>query len=416
MSDIIGIIENIEREGSEFKKDLNCFQIEEQIEILKYSCEGFYPEEEIRAKFINSKKSNKAINIKYGVDPLSMEMKIEDIPPLILASKLQRMGHKITLLIGDVTALIGDPIVTWNSKELSRKNIERNLKQLRKQLDNFIDFSKVSTVYNSSWVNDIKLPFLIELMTKVHVTNVLKGDKFQNKLDKGEDFTYAKLIYPFLMGLDSIELYPDIEIGTHNQINNFLMCRYMMEVCGIKPELIMTTIPISPDESFFISLDPVDIFKKISKLKKESVLNWYKLFTELTPYKLKEIKKMIEEEKLDLQIVREVLAKIIVARIYDKKESDMAYVGYIKELVRESSTQDITMISGNVEICEFIAASTDLSFAETYDYINTGGVRILSCDGNCLTHITDCKKDIQSISFDKFYIILSDKLILSIKK
>ena len=416
MIDAISFMENLEQEGTDFKKDLSYLKTEEQIEILKLSCKEFYPEEEIRKKFIDAKANNEFFSVKYGIDPSSIDMQIGDIPPLVLSGKLQRMGHKVTILIGDFTAMIGDPFIVWNAKELSRKSIERNLKHLKKQLDNFLDFAKVNTVYNSSWLNDMRLPKLIELMKKVNVMNILMKDKFKEKLDKGENFTFAKLIYPFITGIDSIEINPDIEIGKDNQISNFHMCRHMMDVEGLIPEVVMTTIPMPEESLFSIDTKPIDIFKKVSKLDKESVYIWFRLLTEISPNRMRDIEKLAEKGELDLQAIKEILAKIIVTRIYDKDESDLAYIEYVKELVKKSETQDIAVLSGSVEIGEFIAASTDLTLAEAKSYIKSGGTKMLSCDGKSLVHIIECGADINSISFDKFYIIISDRLILSIKK
>ncbi len=416
MKDAINFLKHIELEGSDFKRDLSRLEIEEQIEILKISCEEFYPYDEIYKKLYESIKNNKPLNIKFGIDPLSMNLHIGDIPPLVLSGKLQRMGHKITLLMGDVTAIIGDPFRSWNSKELSRKNIERNLKQLRKQLDNFLDFAKVNTVYNSNWLNDIKLPEIIELMNKINITDLLKQGEFPEKLEKNEDIPYAKLLYPFLMGIDSIEIKPDIEIGGNNQINSLHMCRQMMKAVGLETELIMTTYPITPVDYFSINSNPVDIFKKVTDLDKDSVYNWFRLLTEVLPPSLINIKEYINEGKINLQSIKEVLAKIILSRIFDKEVSDSTYIEYMKDLVKNSKTQEVAMVSGNVKFGEFIAASTDLTLAEAQKLIGEGSVNALSCDGKCLTHIVDCEADISSFKFDKFYIIIWDKYILSIKK
>ena len=124
----------------------------------------------------------------------------------------------------------------------------------------------------------------------------------------------------------------------------------------------------------------------------------------------------IDEDKIDLQALKEVLAKIIVSRVYNQEESELAYIEYIKDMVKNSITQEVAMLSGNVKVGEFIAASTDLTLAETQRVIYSGGVNALSCDGKCLVHIMNCEADINSVSFDKFYILVSDKLILSIKK
>ncbi len=416
MLNAVNFLMDLETEGTDFKKDLSCLELEEQLEILKHSCEEFCPEDDIYKKFSQSIKNNKPLNVKFGIDPLSMDLHIGDIPPLVLSGKLQRMGHKITLIIGDVTALIGDPFRTWKAKELNRKNLDRNLKQLKKQLDNFLDFSKIGTVYNSSWLNDIKFPELIELMKKVNISGLFSQGEIKENIDNKENITYAKLIYPFLMGMDSIEIKPDLEIGNSNQINSFRLCRHMMEAVGIEPELIMTTFPIEQADYFSIYSKPIDIFKNVIKLDKDSILNWYRLLTEVSPHKLNEIKQCIDEDKIDLQALKEVLAKIIVCRVYNHEESELAHIEYIKDMVKNSATQEVAMLSGNVKVGEFIAASTDLTLAETQRIICSGGVNALSCDGKCLVNIVDCEADINSVSFDKFYIIVSDRLILSIKK
>lgn len=416
MEDAISFLKKIELEGSDFKKDLSHLGVEEQIEILKISCEEFYPENEIYKKLHEAIKTDKPLNIKFGIDPLSMNLHMEDIPPLVLSGKLQRMGHNITLLMGDTTAIIGDPFRPWNPKELSHKNIEKNLKQLRKQLDNFLDFGKVSILYNSSWLDDAKLTDIIELMNKINITDLLRQGEFWEKLERNEFIPYAKLLYPFMMGMDSIEIKPDIEIGGSNQSNSLHMCRRMMETVGIKPELIMTTYPIAQAHGIAIYSDPIDIFKTVSKLDKDNVYDWFRLLTEVTPENLTNIKKCISEAKVNMQSVKEVLAKIIISRMYNKEKSDLAYIEYIKDIVKNSKTREVAMISGNVKFGEFIAASTEFTLAEAEKLIHEGGVNALSCDGKCLIPIVDCEADINSFEFDKFYIIISDMLILSIKK
>ncbi len=409
-------MENIEQQGSDFKKDLSCLKIDEQFELLKFSCEEFFPEEAIYNKFILAKENKKPLVIKYGVDPFSMRIKTGDIPPLVLLSKLQRMGHKAVIVIGDFTALIGDPFYPDSPKNLNKKKIEKNLKQLKKQLEYLLDFSRTSIVYNSSWLNNIKFPDLIELMKNVSVTELIANKDFKNKIDSNEELTYASLIYPFIMGLDSIELCPDIEIGKNNQISSFHTCRYMMEVYDLESELLMTTAQIPTEMDFYIDCNPIDVFKKIGKLDKKNVISWYKMLTEVSPKNINQLDTLINNCELDLQYAKEVLAKILVSRIHNKEKSDNAYFEYIKELVKKSSTQDIIMVSGSVGIGEFIAASTDLTLCETCKSIKSGGVKVLSCDGECLVPVTGYDADIKSIDFDKFYIIVSDRLILSIKK
>lgn len=418
MTDFLSFIENLEHECYDFKKDLSCLELDQQMEILKLACTNVQPEKEIREKIANAVKNKKTLAIKFGIDPLSTEVQIDHIPPLVLSGKMQRMGHKIVLLIGDFTALIGDPSdITINSKNLNRKNIEKNLKQLRKQLESFLDFTKANIVYNSTWLNDLKLPELIDLMKEIDVSISLGRDDFKEKLESKKGLSYAEIIYPVIMGVDSLELSPDIEIGRHDQFYNFEMCRHMMTVKGLAPESIMTTAKLPHADSLTINEKPINIFKHISKLDKESVLLWYRLLTEITPQSMQKLEQVLSEGILDLHSAKEILAKVIVCRLYDKATSDSSYVEYIKELVKNTATQDIRMTSGSVMgIGEFIAASTDLTLTEAQKIINSGGARALSCDGERLAYIMDSEADISSIDFDKFYIIMSDKLVLRINK
>ena len=343
---------------------------------------------------------------------------MDHIPPLVLSGKLQRMGHKIVLLIGDFTALIGDPSdISKSNKNLNRKNIEKNFKQLKKQLESFLDFTKANIVYNSAWLNDLKLSGLVELMKEIDISISLDRDDFKAKVENKKGLSYAEIIYPVIVGIDSLELSPDIEIGRHDQFYNFEMCRHMMKVKELVPESIMTTAALPQGDSLSINEKPINIFKHISKLDKESMLLWYRLLTEITPQSMQKLEQVLNEGMLDLHSAREILAKVIVARLYDKETSDASYVDYVKELVKNTVTQDIRMISGSVMgIGEFIAASTELTLTEAQKIISSGGARALSCDGECLTYIMDSEADISSIYFDKFYIIMSDKLVLRINK
>lgn len=418
MTEVLSFMTSLQEECSDFKKDLSSLSLEQQMGILKLSCVNIYPEQEIREKMNKEIKDKKTLTIKFGIDPLSTEVQIDHMPPLVLAGKLQRMGHKIVLLIGDFTALIGDPSdISKKNKNLNRKSIEKNLKQLKKQLESFLDFTKADIVYNSTWLNGVKLPELVEIMKEIDISVSLERDDFKEKLDNNKGLSYAELIYPIIMGIDSLELCPNIEIGRQDQFNNFIMCRHMMKAKELELESILTTAALPHGDCFTINENPINIFKQISKLDKESVILWFKLLTEITPKRISELEEFLDEDVLDLQLVREILAKTLVARLFGKEISDTSYVEYIKELVKNSPTRDIRMISGSVMgIGEFIAASTDLTLIEASKIISSGGARALSCDGECLTYIVDSEADINSIYFDKFYIIMSDKLVLRIKK
>ena len=144
---------------------------------------------------------------------------------------------------------------------------------------------------------------------------------------------------------------------------------------------------------------------------------WYKLLTEILPDTTNKLENAIYENNINMQTVKEVLAKVIVAKLYGEEKSISTYIEYIKDIVKTTDTKEIRMIHGSkMTIGELIAASTDFTLPEAEHLVKTGGARALSCDGGCLTYILNSDADISTIYFDKFYIIVDDKLVLRITK
>lgn len=415
MFDVMSFVAELEKECSDTKKNLSNLEVEQQMEIIKMSCSHVYPEDGIIEKLSQSKHTKKPLTVKFGIDPMNINILINHMPPVILLSKLQRMGCKIIFLMGDFTAQIGDPSdKTISQRKLNRKKIEANHKTLKKDLSQFIEFTKADTVFNSSWLNELKLPELVEIMKKIDISITLNREDFKKKMSS---ISYAELIYPLIMGIDSLQIGADMELGREDQLDNLHMCRLMMEAEEVEPEGIMTTYALPKGDIFSISEDPLTIFNKITGLENNHVLIWYKLLTEITPATASQLEEAMKAGHINMQTAKEVLAKIIVNIIYGKEKSERAYIEYIKELVKTAPTKEIRMIHGSViSIGEFIAASTDLTLTEAEDIIASGGARALSCDGGCLTYVLDSNADISTIYFDKFYIIMGDKLVLRIKK
>ncbi|HHY78179.1 MAG TPA: hypothetical protein GX498_06715, partial [Clostridiales bacterium] len=168
---------------------------------------------------------------------------------------------------------------------------------------------------------------------------------------------------------------------------------------------------------FTIKEEPLKIFHKIAQLDDKHVIMWYKLLTEILPDTANKLEKAINEKNINMQTIKEILAKIIVAKLYGDEESRLTYIEYIKDLVRNTNTKEIRMIHGSkMTIGELIAASTDFTLPEAIHIVESGGARALSCDGGCLTYILNSDADISTIYFDKFYIIVDNKLVLRITK
>ncbi|NLM43094.1 MAG: tyrosine--tRNA ligase [Clostridiales bacterium] len=418
MFDVMGFISELEKECSDFKRDLSGLEIQEQIDIIKQSCSHIYPVEDLIKEFSESKRDNRPLVIKFGMDPMNVDISIDHMVPIVLLNKLQRMGNKIVFVIGDFTALIGDPSdVSVKQKKVNKKKIDANVKTLKKDMQQFLDMAKIDMRSNSSWLNDLKLPELVEIMLELKVSPISSGELLRDKLNDRDNFSYAELIYPLTMGIDSLRIKADLELGREDQLYNFRICRHMMEIKGMKPEVIMTTQALPDGEIFTIKEEPIEIFHKIVQLDNKNVMIWYKLLTEILPDTTNKLENAIYENNINMQTVKEVLAKVIVAKLYGEEKSISTYIEYIKDIVKTTDTKEIRMIHGSkMTIGELIAASTDFTLPEAEHLVKTGGARALSCDGGCLTYILNSDADISTIYFDKFYIIVDDKLVLRITK
>lgn len=413
MFDVMAFLSELEKECSDFKRDLSNLGIQEQVDVIKQSCSYIYPEEDIVKKLSESNERDKPLLIKFGLDPANTDILIDHMVPIVILNKMQRMGHRIIFVIGDFTVLIGDPAdKSVKKRKLNKKKIDENVKIIKKDVFRFLDTVKVDMRSNSSWLNDLKLPELVEIMLELKVSPISK-----ERLNMINNISYAELIYPLIMGIDSLRVKADLELGRDNQLDNLHICRHMMEIKGMNPEIIMTTQALPEGDIFTIKEEPLKIFHKIAQLDDKHVIMWYKLLTEILPDTANKLEKAINEKNINMQTIKEILAKIIVAKLYGDEESRITYIEYIKDLVRNTNTKEIRMIHGSkMTIAELIAASTDFTLPEAMHIVESGGARALSCDGGCLTYILNSDADISTIYFDKFYIIVDNKLVLRITK
>ena len=182
------------------------------------------------------------LTVKFGIDPTAADVHLGHAVPMILASRFQRMGHRVVFIVGDLTASIGDPSGrSADRPALSDDDVARNLATYRAQFTPFLDFERADFRFNREWLGRITLPEFLATLARLPVSAALQRDDFRNRLDDGAGLSMAELVYSVVMALDSVEVRADIELGGLDQLLNMQMCRRVMENAGQTPEIVVAT-------------------------------------------------------------------------------------------------------------------------------------------------------------------------------
>jgi tyrosyl-tRNA synthetase len=214
--------------------------IKKIISEIKQNCVSVIPQDELEKKL----QSGKKLKVKLGADPTAPDLHLGHTIVLSKLKQLQDLGHEIIFLIGDFTALIGDP--TGKSKTrppLSQEQIKENTKTYFEQVGKIIDIKNATIVYNSSWLSQLSSVDMVNLLSKVTVARVIEREDFAKRIENNATISMHELLYPLFQGYDSVVLDADIEIGGTDQTFNMLMGRFLQTQFQKEPQIILT-LPI----------------------------------------------------------------------------------------------------------------------------------------------------------------------------
>jgi tyrosyl-tRNA synthetase len=257
---------------------------------------------------------NKKLRVKLGTDATGSDLHIGHIVPLLLLKQFQKTGHHIDFIIGDFTAKIGDPSERTDArKALTDAEVKTNAKGFTKQISPYIDIKKGKVHFNSEWLSKMKLSETLGYLQKMSLSSVTQREDFRKRLAAGNPVSLAETVYGFLMGLDSLHLKSDIEIGGVDQLINFQQCRELMSAMGLVPEIALCTPIIegtdgsgkkmskSVGNTINLSASFEDKFGKIMSIPDKLILSYYIAFTDIHENEIEQLKKEIETNPLEMK-------------------------------------------------------------------------------------------------------------------
>ncbi len=330
--------------------------IERQLEIIKRGAVEIISEDELKSKLEESVRTQKPLIIKAGFDPTVPDIHLGHTVLLRKLRQFQDLGHKVIFLIGDATALVGDPTgQSQTRKTLTWDEVEENALTYIKQVGKILN-TKDSAVFecrhNSDWFSGGGLreksppPFFeqfVELAQKYTVARLLERDDFQKRLKENKPITFLELFYPLMQAYDSYKLKSDIEIGGTDQKFNLLVGRDIQQAYGERPQVIIT-MPLlegtdgvqkmSKSYGNYIGINeaPNEMFGKIMSISDELMLKYYELLTDEDPAALKNMHP--KEAKLRL-------AEAIVGQYHSGKDADTSRLEFERVFSQKELPQDI---------------------------------------------------------------------------
>src|SRR5450432_4742360 len=200
--------------------------VDEQLAYLKKGVAEIVPETELRAKLEKSLKTGKPLRIKLGVDPTAPDIHLGHTVVIRKLKHFQDLGHTAVFLIGDFTALIGDPTGQSETRPpLSREQVAANAKTYLEQVFKILDRDKTEVRYNSEWLGKLSSAEVVQLCGKYRLARMLEREDFRSRLDKNLPISVHELLYPLFQAYDSVALQADVELGATEQKFNLLVGR-----------------------------------------------------------------------------------------------------------------------------------------------------------------------------------------------
>lgn len=371
----------------------------ENLEIIKRKAVQIFNEEDLEKKL----KSGKKLTIKLGADPSRPDLHIGHSVVLRVLKQFQDMGHEVVFVVGDFTAMIGDPSGKSKTRpsltfEQTRKSAETYLEQATRILDK----SKTKIAYNSEWLSKMNFEDVIKLASKYTVARIMERDDFKNRFEKGLPLSMHELLYPLMQGYDSVALDADIEIGGTDQTFNLLVGRDLQKDYGEESQVVMT-FPLlvgldgkdkmskSLDNYIGISEAPFSKVEKSMKIPDDVLRQYFELATDLP------IEEIDEIMAGDIREAHFRFAKELLKMYDDVNEFDSLKERYLNIAKGGIPTdvEELAVSESEINICDLLVkAGFASSRGEAKRMVTGNGVKINSDPVKDITKMIEISGDV----------------------
>ena len=284
-------------------------------------------------KLLNSGRS---VTLKQGFDPSAPDIHLGHVVGLRKLRQFQELGHKVTLIVGDWTARIGDPSGQSATRPmLSPEEVERNAQTYMEQLFKVVDKDKTELRWQSEWFSQFNLDDIIKLTRKSTVAQLLAREDFNKRYNSGNPISLTEMLYPLLQGYDSVAIKADVEFGGLDQKFNCLLGRELQQSTGQRPQQVFL-VPLlvgtdghlkmskSLNNHIGITEPPREIYGKVMSIPDSLIVDYFELVTDVPEQEIAEFRKQLESHSVNPMNVKKRLAREIVMQFHGKQAADKA--------------------------------------------------------------------------------------------
>lgn len=373
--------------------------------------------EELAAKLQHSADTNTPLRIKLGMDPTRPDLHLGHTVVMRKLKEFQALGHKIVLLVGGATAMVGDPSGKSETRPaLTKEQVEENAKTYFDQMSKVIDVTKAEVVNNADWLHKMSFTELLKLSAQVTVAQMMTRDDFAKRYADGKPISIVEFFYPLMQAYDSVAIDADIELGGTDQRFNTLLGRDIQTAYGKKYSQLVVLLPLLegtdgvvkmsktyPEHCISLTDSAKDMFGKLMSIPDNMITRYYSLLTDATKEELETYDKQIADGSVNPRNIKMQLAHQITEEYHGKEGADKAQEDFINVVSNKGIPDDIqeVKVEQGKNILDLI---TELKFTasrgEAKRLIQGGGVKI---DGEKVTDMS------YAVSFEESVVLQAGK-------
>ena len=331
--------------------------INEQMDIISRNAVEIIPEDELVKKLELSREKKLPLTIKLGCDPSRPDLHIGHSVVLRKLRQFQDLGHNAVLVIGDFTAMIGDPSGRNKTRpQLTSEQTAEYAKTYVEQAGAVLDVKKMKFAYNNHWLSKMNFVDVIHLTSKYTVARMLERDDFTKRFKSEIPISIHEFLYPLAQGMDSVELRADIELGGTDQKFNLLVGRDLQRVSGQKPQVIITNpllegtdgmekMSKSYNNHIALNESPEEMYGKTMSIPDTLILKYFQLAADVGEKMIEKVKDDLNDPEKNPRDLKRKLARIIIELYHDKDAAMKGEKHFDKIFVKKGIPEDIPEIS-----------------------------------------------------------------------
>jgi tyrosyl-tRNA synthetase len=331
--------------------------VDEQLDLLKKGAAEIIPEADLRERLEASRKFGTPLRVKAGFDPTAPDLHLGHTVLMRKLKHFQSLGHTVIFLIGDATALIGDPTGrSATRKPLTPEEIARNAETYTAQVFRILDRDKTEVRFNSEWLNPLSYADIVRLAAKTTVSQMLEREDFHQRFAAEQSISLHELLYPIAQGYDSVALKADVELGGTDQKFNLLMGRRLQRDAGQPPQIVLMTeilegldgvqkMSKSLGNAIGIHEPAPEMFGKLMSISDDLMWRYWLLLTDLRQSEIDAMRLEIYQQRLHPMDAKKRLARTITAGFHGEEAAARAEQSWSEQFQQKLTPTDLEIVT-----------------------------------------------------------------------